>query len=168
MRKLLFALMLALPAAAAPSSQKPWLEMSGGPVVLHESGRSGLGTGPLLRLGIGYPLGERFAAELWFSGALENGPFGSAGDRALVGGGAGGRMLLRSFAEGKLGLWAHAGLGWAAPAAGGGRNGATGFAGAILAFQPFVKRFQIGLEADAVAYRSSWGVALLPSLRCSF
>jgi len=150
-------------AAAAP--QQPWVEISAGPVFLHEQGRSGLGDGPLLRLDLGYPLSDRAAGELWLSGAMESAPLGSPGDRAIVGAGAGGRFLLtRLDGEGKLGLWAHAGAGWGAQAAGGGAPGPTGFAGALLSFQPFVKRFQLGLDADAVAYRKAIGLAVLPSL----
>lgn len=161
---MLLALLL---AAAAPP--QPWVEMSAGPVLLHESGRAGVGSGPLLRLDLGYPLSERAAGELWLSGAVERAPRGSPGDRAIVGAGAGGRFLLtRLDAEGKLGLWAHAGAGWGALAAGDGVPGPTGFAGALLSFQPFVKRFQLGLEVDAVAYRKAFGAAILPSLRCAF
>ena len=160
-------LLALLIAAAAP--QQPWVEMSAGPVVLHESGRPGLGKGPLLRLDLGYPLSERAAAEVWLSGALESAPLGSPGDRAIVGAGAGGRLLLsRLDSEGMFGLWAHAGAGWGGQAAGNGSAGPTGFAGALLSFQPFVKRFQIGLEGDFIAYRKALGVAVLPSLRCAF
>lgn len=160
-------LMLALVMAAA--TPQPWVEMSAGPLLLHESGRSGVGSGPLVRLDVGYPLGDRFAAEVWLSGAMESAPSGPLGDRALVGGGAAGRALLHRFGDdGKLALWAHAGAGWGLPAAGEGQPGPTGFAGALMAFQPFIKRFSLALEADAVAYRSAYGIALLPSLRCSF
>jgi hypothetical protein len=160
-------LMLALVMAAA--APQPWVEMSAGPMLLHEGGRSGMGSGPLVRLDVGVPFGERFAAEVWLSGAMESAPSGPLGDRALVGGGAGGRALLQRFGEeGKIALWAHAGAGWGMAAAGEGQAGPTGFAGALLSFQPFVKRFTLGLEADAVAYRNAYGIALLPSLRCSF
>ena len=154
---------------AAVTPQQPWVEISAGPVLLHESGRAGVGSGPLLRLDLGYPFSERAAGELWLSGAVESAPQRSPGDRAIVAAGAGGRFLLsRLDAEGKLGLWAHAGAGWGAQAAGEGAPGPTGFAGALLSFQPFVKRFQVGLEGDVVAYRKAYGFAILPSLRAAF
>ena len=160
-------LMLALVMAAA--TPQPWVEMAAGPMLLRESGRSGVGSGPLVRLDVGYPFGERFAAEVWLSGAMQSAGSGPLGDRALVGAGAGGRALLTRFGgEGKLALWAHAGAGWGLAAAGEGQPGPTGFAGALLAFQPFIKRFTLALEADGVAYRNAYGIALLPSLRCSF
>jgi hypothetical protein len=34
-------------------------------------------------------------------------------------------------------------------------------------WQPFVRRFAVGLEVDAVAVRSGFGFAVLPSLRCA-
>lgn len=160
-------LLALLIAAAAP--QQPWVEMSAGPVFLHESGHGGVGSGPLLRLDLGVQVTERLAGEIWLSGALESAPLGAPGDRAILGAGAGGRFLLsRLDAEGKLGLWAHAGAGFGASAAGGGGAGPTGFAGALLSFQPFVKRFQLGLEADVIAERRAFGIAVLPSLRCAF
>ena len=161
---MLFALLI---AAAVP--QQPWVEMSAGPVFLHQSGRAGGGSGPLLRLDLGYAIQENLAAELWLSGALESAPLGSPGDSAIVAAGAGGRILLtRLDAEGKVGLWAHAGGGWGALAAGEGASGPTGFAGALVTFQPFLKRFQLGVEMNAVAYRHAIGAAVLPSLRCTF
>lgn len=155
---------------AAATAQQPWVEMSAGPVVLHESGRAGLGTGPLVRMDLGYPVTQRLAAEVWLSGTLEAAPMGAPGDRAILGAGGGGRFLLRRFGdESKLGLWAHVGAGWGALAAGDGAPaGPTGFAGALLSFQPFVKRFELGLEVDAVGYRKTIGAAVLPSLRCAF
>ena len=129
----------------------------------------GRGTGPLLRITAGQPFGDRLAAELWLIGALESSRATTRGDSAVVGGGAGGRILLRSFgAEDKLGLWARAGVGWSAAAAGEGNQGPSAFGGLMLAFQPFVKRFTVGLEGDALAFRTTVGFALLPSLRCSF
>jgi hypothetical protein len=161
-------LMLAM-FLAALTPQKPWIEMSAGPMFLHQSGRAGLGTGPLVRLQVGYPLGERVAAELWVSGILESAPLGAPGDHALLGGGAAARFLLLHLdSEDKLNLWAHGGLGWGAPVAGDGAHGPTGFAGALLAFQPFVKRFSLGIEANALAWRNAIGVAIVPSVRCSF
>lgn len=161
---MLLALLL---AAAAP--QQPWIEMSAGPALLHESGRAGLGTGPLVRIDLGYQLWDRAAAEVWLSGAMESAPMGSPGDEAIVGGGAAGRFLVsRLDSEGKLGFWAHFGAGLAAQAAGSGPSGPTAFAGGLVSFQPFVKRFQLGLELDALAYRHAVGFAALPSLRCAF
>lgn len=153
-------------AAAAP--QKPWLEMQAGPMFLRNAGRSALASGPLVRLGLGYSLGDRAAAELWLSGAMEGAPPGAAGDRALVSGGGGGRVMLFALADGKLGVWARGGVGWALPVAGDGQSGPTGFAGALLSFQPFVKRFSLALEVDGLAYRNALGIAVLPSIRCSF
>lgn len=162
-------LMLALVLAAATPPQQPWLEMQGGPVFLHQGGRAGVGSGPLLRIDLGMPLGPAAAAELWMSGAMESAPLGTPGDEALVAGGAAGRLLVAPLLpDGKLGLWAHAGVGWAGAAAGDPAHGPTGFAGALLAFQPFVKRFSLGIEGDAVAYRNAVGLAVLPSLRCAF
>ena len=63
---MLFALILA--------AGMPWVEMSGGPVFLRESGRPGLGSGPLLRVDLGVPLAERAATEVWLSGAMETAP----------------------------------------------------------------------------------------------
>ena len=162
---MLFALLI-----AAVTPQQPWVEMSAGPAFLHQSGKSGVGSGPLLRLDLGYPFQEdRLAAELWLSGNLQNAPMGSPGDSAIVAAGAGGRILMaRLDSEGKVGLWAHAGGGWGAVAAGDGAPGPTGFAGALVTFQPFLKRFQLGAELDAVAYRHAIGAAVLPSLRCTF
>jgi hypothetical protein len=161
-------LMLAMFLAAA-TPQKPWIEMSAGPMFLHQSGRPGLGTGPLVRLELGRPLGERVAAELWVSGILETAPLGVPGDHALLGAGVGLRyLLLHLDSEDKLNLWAHGGAGWGAPVAGEGSNGPAAFAGALLAFQPFVSRFSMGLEANALAWRSKVGVALTPSIRCTF
>jgi hypothetical protein len=156
-------MLLALILAAA----QPWLSMEAGPMLLREG--SGLGSGPLVRVSVGQPAGDRLAGELWLMGALESAPVSAPGDRALLGGGVGGRLLLYSFgSDEKVGLWARVGVGWAAPAAGGGGQGPSAFGGALLTFQPFVKRFSLGLEADAVAFRTTYGLALLPSLRCSF
>jgi hypothetical protein len=157
-------MLLALLVAASP-----WVAMSAGPVFLRQQDRSGVGTGPLVRLEVGVPFAERAAAEAWFSGAVESGPMGSPGDRAILAAGGGGRFLLmRIGPEDRLGFWAHGGAGWGAPAAGEGTAGVTGFAGALVSFQPFLKRFQLGLEADAVAYRQTLGLAILPSLSCTF
>jgi hypothetical protein len=160
-------LLALLIAAAAP--QQPWVELSAGPLVLHQSGRSGLGSGPLVRLDLGYQLHERAAVELWLSGAVESAPLGAPGDHAILGAGAGGRLLVvRLDSEGKLGLWAHGGAGWGASPGGDGAPGPQGFGGAMLSFQPFVKRFQLGFEVDVLAYKHALGVPLLPSLRATF
>jgi hypothetical protein len=91
------------------------------------------------------------------------------GDTAVASLGAGGRLMLaRIDADGRFALWAHAGGGWGVPAAGEGAPGPIGFAGPMLTFQPFIQRFSIGLEADALAYRKGFGAAVMPSLRCSF
>jgi hypothetical protein len=147
----------------------PYLEMSGGPVFLHQSGRRGVGSGPLLRLNLGTPVTEVLAAELWLSGAMDRAPLASPGDRALVAAGAGGRLLVSHFGEErKWGLWLHAGAGLGVSAGGDGSPGPTGFAGALLSFQPFLKRFMFGIEADGVAWKDAIGLAVLPSLRCTF
>jgi hypothetical protein len=161
-------LLAMLLAAAAPVKQ-PWVEIEGGPAVLHQSGRSGVGSGPLFRADIGYEMSERFAAEVWLTGSMQSAPLHAPGDTAVLGGGLAGRYLMKSFDErGRLGLWLHAGAGWSAVAAGQGAAGPAGFAGAILAFQPFVQKFQVGIEGDAVAFRSTIGAALMPALRCTF
>jgi len=154
--------MIALLLAAA----LPWVEMSGGPVLLRESGRAGLGTGPMVRVELGFPVAERLAAEAWLSGAMESAPLSAPGDRALLGAGVGGRALIADI--GQLGMWVHVGAGWGAPAAGGGGTGPAGFGGLLLSFQPFVRRFSLGLEADAVAWHNAYGLAVLPFLRCAF
>jgi len=161
--------MLLLALMLATASPQPYVGMSAGPVLLHQSGRTGLGSGPLVRLELGFPLSERWAAEAWLTGAMESAPSRSPGDRALLGAGGAGRLLVvRAGSEGNVGLWLHAGAGWGAPIAGDGTHGPTGFAGAQLTFQPLLKRFLLGIEADAVAWRNTVGVALLPTLRCSF
>lgn len=159
-------LALALAAAAPP---QPYVGMSAGPLLLRESGRPGTGSGPMVRLEVGYPVADRLAAEAWLTGAMESAPSRAPGDRALVGAGLGGRVLvLRAGSEGSVGFWLHGGAGWGAPVAGSGAPGPTGFAGALVTFQPFVKRFTLGIEADALAWRRTFGVALLPTLRCAF
>jgi hypothetical protein len=160
--------LVAMMLAAAPV-QQPWVELQGGPAFLHQQNRSGLGTGPLFRADIGYELTERFAGEIWLAGSMQSAPLHAPGDTAVVGGGLAGRFLMRSFDErGRLGLWLHAGAGWSALAAGQGPPGPTEFAGAILSFQPFVQKFQVGVEADAVAFRATIGGALMPAIRCTF
>ena len=161
---LLLAALLTAPTAAAP-----FFEMSAGPLLLHKSGRAGLDSGPLVRLDAGLFLTERLAAEAWAAGSMQAAPLGAPGDEALVGGGVAARFLLHQFdAEGRLGLWARAGAGYLAATSGqGGSYGPAGFGGAALVFQPFVKRFALGLEADAVGTRNALGVLILPTLRCS-
>ncbi len=151
-----------------PAQQGPWLEVSAGPALLHQTGVRGFGTGPLLRLGLGKALSDYAAGEVWVSGAVQSAPYSAPGDTAVAGLGLGGRLRLLSFGnEGKLAIWARLGAGWQGAAAGDGRSGPTGFAGAQLLFQPFVRRFAVGLEIDALAARGTAGFALLPSLRCA-
>ena len=168
-------MLLALLIAAAP-----WLEMSGGPVFIAKGTAAG-GSGSMLRLEVGVPLGERVALEAWLSGAIasapRSGPYDAApaelGTSAVPSLGLGGRLLLARFAD-QFGVWAHGGAGWAPYFGYGGRSGPTAFGGALLSFQPFVKRFSLGLEADAVVWNNILGpdnavaLAVLPSLRCSF
>lgn len=145
----------------------PFMEVSAGPSFLLQPGRPGIGHGPEVRMTAGLPLGDRFAGELWASGVLETAPLRAPGDRALLGGGVGGRMLVRASSDAKLTLWARGGVGWSA-VAGQGQPGPSGFAGGLISYQPFVKRFQLGVELDALAFRNTFGLAVLPSLRCEF
>ena len=153
----------------ATAQRGPWLEMQVGPMFQHEGGRAGLGTGPLVRMNLGMELGTRLVAELWAEGnIISSAPLASPQDRTQLGGGAGGRLLLYRFgAEGKLALWAHGGVGWAAAAPASGPHGPLGFAGPSLLFQPLLRRFALGVEVDAVVMRDAVGFALLPSLRCA-
>jgi hypothetical protein len=147
---------------------RPWVDVSAGPLFLHRTGRAGLNSGPLVRLHLGIPLGERFAAELWTSGALQSAPLGTPGDSAIASGGVGGRMMMYRFGgDGQLSLWAHGGLGWSAAAAGDGPHGPTAFGGAALWFQPIIRRFSVGVETDAIGASGGLGFAVMPSLRCS-
>jgi hypothetical protein len=162
--------MIALIAAllAAPSlpvtQRGPWVEMQAGPQVLFRS--RGAGVGPEVRLDLGVGLSERLAAEAWLSGALEEAPLRSPGDQSRVGLGLAARARLFQFdTDGKMMLWGRIGAGWAAATPSG--SGPLGFAGAQFLFQPFVKRFALGVEVDAVAVRSGMGLAVLPSLRCA-
>jgi hypothetical protein len=160
-------LMLAMLLAVAPP--QPWVGMSAGPVFLHESGRPGVGAGPMVRVEVGYPVADRVSAEVWLTTSLESAPLRSPGDRALLAAGGGARLLIsRLDSEGKLGLWLHGGAGWGVSVGGEGQHGPSGFGGALLTFQPFMKRFTVGLEADAVDWRRTLGFAVLPSLRCTF
>jgi len=160
-------LMVAMVLAAA--TPQPWVGVSGGAVLLRESGRSGVGSGPMFRVEVGYPVADRVSAELWLSSMVENAPPSRPGDSALIAGGGGARLLVtRLGSDGKLGFWLHGAAGWGVPLAGDGSSGPLGFGGALLTFQPFVKRFTVGLEADAVAWRNTLGLAVLPTLRCGF
>jgi hypothetical protein len=151
-----------------PAQQGPWLEVSAGPALLHQSGTHGFGTAPMVRLGLGKALNDYAAAEVWLSGAMQSAPLSSPGDAAVAAGGLGGRLRILSFGDqGKLAVWGHAGAGWQVIAAGDARSGPAGFAGAQLLFQPFVRRFAVGFEMDALAARGAVGFALLPSLRCA-
>jgi len=80
----LFAMLLA--ASDVPVKQ-PWVELQVGPVVLHEAGRSGVGSGPLARVDLGYEMPERLAAEVWLSGAMQSAPLHAPGDTAIARGG---------------------------------------------------------------------------------
>lgn len=152
-----------------PAAQRgPWLDLAAGPSFLHQSGTHGFSAGPQVRLGLGAALNDFAAGELWLSGNVQSAPLSSPGDSALAGLGVGGRLrMLRLDPESRLTLWAHLGAGWEAAAAGPSRSGPAGFAGAQLLFQPFVSRFSVGLELDALARRGAVGFALLPSLRAA-
>lgn len=145
-----------------------WLEMSGGPAFVNQQNTRGVTSGPMVRLDLGYPLGERFAAELWLSGEFVGAAAGVPGDRAVAALGAGGRLLIAHLDGDRFAIWAHGGGGWGVPAAGDGTPGPLGFAGPLVTFQPFIQRFSLGLEADALAYHKGMGAAVMPSLRCSF
>ncbi|MFN2548188.1 MAG: hypothetical protein ABR567_12195 [Myxococcales bacterium] len=159
-------MLLALLIAASP-----WLEMSGGPVFVGH-GAAGGSNGPMARIDVGFPVAERFAVEGWMSGYM-SGTSRAPGDTAVMSLGAGARFLMANFGA-QTGLWAHAGGGYAPYVGYGGRSGPTAFAGALLSFQPFLKRFSLGVEADAYVFSnilgpgSAVGVAVLPYLRCSF
>ena len=154
-------MLLALLIAATP-----WVEMSGGPVF----GRGS--NGPMARIEVGLPAADRFAFEGWMSGYL-SGTRGAPGDVAVMAVGGGARLLMVQLSA-QTGLWAHAGGGWAPYVGYGGRGGPTGFAGALFAFQPLMKRFSLGVEADAYVFSNVFGagnsvaLAVLPYLRCSF
>ena len=161
--------MLVAMLLAATAPQQPSVGISAGPVFVRESGKSGVGRGPLLRVDVGYPVGDRISAEIWLTSAIEQAPTSSPGDRGLIAGGGGARLLVsRLGSDGTLGFWMHGGAGWGLSIDGDGKHGPVGFGGALVTVQPFVKRFTLGLEADAVAWRNAIGVAVLPSLRCAF
>lgn len=161
----MLALVAALLAAPLPVTQKgPFLEMQAGPQVLFRHG--GNGAGPEVRLNVGMGVNDRFVAEAWLSGALENAPLRTPGDQSRIGAGLAGRArLLQLDSDGKVGVWGRVGAGYAFASPTG--SGPTAFGGAQLLWQPFVRRFAVGLEVDAVAVRSGFGFAVLPSLRCA-
>jgi len=161
-------LVLALALVAAPAlpvtQRGPFVEMQAGPQVLFR-GR-GMGTGPEVRLDLGLGVSEKIAFEAWVSGALENAPLRAPGDQSRLGAGLAARARLYQFdPEGKVALWGRAGAGFAATTPG--QPGPVGFGGAQILWQPFVKRFAFGLEADALVLRGGAGFAVLPSLRCA-
>ncbi len=160
-------LMLAMLLAAA--TPQPWVGMSAGPVLLRESGRPGVGTGPMLRVEVGYPLADRVAAEAWLSTTVESAPPRNPGDLAFIAAGGGARLRVGQLdSDGKLNFWLHGGAGWGVPVSEDGKHGPLGFGGAMLTFRPFIQRFTLGLETDVVAWRDTLGLAVLPSLRCAF
>jgi hypothetical protein len=161
----MLALAAVLLAAPLPVTQKgPFLEMQAGPqVLLRDAGRS---VGPEVRLDVGLGFNDRFAAEAWLSGALVDAPLRTPGDQSRIGAGLAGRArLLQLDADAKLGLWGRVGAGYAFANSGG--SGPAAFGGAQLLWQPFVRRFAVGVEVDALAVRSGLGFAVLPSLRCA-
>ena len=160
----MIALIAALVAAPVAVSQKgPWLEMQAGPQVLLRS--RGAGVGPEVRLNLGLGVSEGLAAEVWLSGAMEESRL-TPGDQARLGAGLAARGRFVQFdSEGKVALWGRLGGGFTASSPG--QLGPTGFAGLQVLFQPFVKRFSMGLEVDGVALRGGMGFAVLPSLRCA-
>src|SRR3954471_878922 len=142
-------MLLAVMLAAA----QPWLSMEAGPMYLRNG--SGFGSGPVMRLAVGTPLGDRAAGEVWLTGALESAPVSNPGDRALLGAGVGGRLMMHAFGpEEKLKLWARAGVGWSAMMGDNAAQGPSAFGGLLLAFQPFIQRFSVGLEGDAIAFKT--------------
>jgi hypothetical protein len=161
-------LVLALALVAAPAlpvtQRGPFVEMQAGPQVLFRG--SGVGSGPEVRLDLGLGVTEKIAFEAWISGALENAPLRAPGDQSRLGAGLAARARLYQFdPEGKVALWGRAGAGFAATTPG--QSGPLGFGGAQILWQPFVKRFAFGLEADALLLRGGAGFAVLPSLRCA-
>ncbi|TMD67726.1 MAG: hypothetical protein E6I84_03155 [Chloroflexi bacterium] len=162
----MIALIAALLAApTVPVTQRgAWLEMQAGPQVLFRDRRARIG--PEVRLDVGVGFSERLAGEAWLSGAMDPAPLPSPNDRSRIGAGIAARArLFQLDSEGKLMVWGRAGAGYAFATPDG--SGPVGFAGPQILFQPFVKRFAIGLELDGVANRSGFGFAVLPSLRCA-
>jgi len=159
----LIAVLLAAPPVPV-TQQGAWLEMQAGPQVLFRGRRAGVG--PEVRLDLGLGFSERLAAEAWLSGAFDPAPLPSPDDRSRIGAGVAARArLFQLGSDGKLMIWGRAGVGYAFATPNG--SGPVGFAGPQLLFQPFVKRFALGLEVDGVANRSGFGLAVLPSLRCA-
>ncbi|MGZ6144103.1 MAG: hypothetical protein ACXWLM_12250 [Myxococcales bacterium] len=167
-------MLLALLIAAAP-----WLEMSGGPVLVVGGSAAG-SRGTMARFDVGVPLAESLAAEVWAAGMIEDDPHPDTYavqqiqySSALFSLGAGGRYRVLQLGS-SIALWAHAGAGWAPYIGTSGRAGPMGFGGAIVAFQPFLKRFSLGVEAQASLWVNTLGpdnavaLSLLPYLRCSF
>jgi hypothetical protein len=155
------------PVVAQRSRDKVWLELDAGPLALHHSGIRGLESGPEVRLSVGLPIGDRFAAEIWALGALQSGR-AVVGDEAAAGGGLGARLKLHDFTgDGRLQLFGRAGAGLVAPTTPDAPHGLSGFAGALLLLQPPVRRFALGLELDATVVGRAYGMALLPTLRCA-
>ena len=158
-------MLLALLIAAAP-----WVEVSGGPVIVGR-GDAARSQGPMARIDLGVPVAERLAVEGWMSGFMSSSR--EPGDAAVMSLGGGARFRMANLSQ-QTALWAHLGGGFSPYVGYGGRAGPTAFAGAILAFQPFIKRFSVGLEADAYVFArtrgptNAVGLAVLPYLRCSF
>jgi len=158
-------LLVAAPATLPVTQRGPFVEMQAGPQVLFR-GHGVVGTGPEVRLDLGLGVTERFAFEGWISGALENAPLRAPGDQSRLGAGLAARARLYQFdSEGKIALWGRAGAGFATSSPG--QSGPLGFGGAQILWQPFVKRFAFGVEADALVMRGGAGFAVLPSLRCA-
>jgi len=102
--------MLAMALAAA--MPQPWVGISAGPVLLREGGRGGVGSGPMLRVEVGYPVADRVSAEVWLSSTIESAPPRSPGDSAMVAAGGGARLRVAHLdSDGQLSFWLHGGAG---------------------------------------------------------
>src|SRR3982750_4736097 len=113
----MLALAAVLLAAPLPVTQQgPYLEMQAGPQVLfHNSARN---VGPEVRLNVGLGFNDRFAAEVWLSGALLDAPLATPGDQSRIGAGLAGRArLLHLVSHGQLGAR------WGGERGGGGGGG---------------------------------------------